>query len=546
MIIYEAHVRGFTAHPSAKVAHPGTYLGFVEKIPYLQALGVTSIELLPVQEHHIRGELVQKGLNEYWGYNTIGFFAPESSYASDPSPGSQVREFKTLVRELHRAGMEVILDVVYNHTGEENELGPTLCFRGIDNLSYYALEGPVDHPKRFYRDVTGCRNTLDIEKPAVLRLVLDSLRYWVQEMHVDGFRFDLAPVLGYREGFFSSEGTFFKAIKKDPELSGIKLIAEPWDIANRETGGFPSGWMEWNDSFRDTLRHYLRGDSGQVAGFATRFSGSEDIFGGSGRSACSSINFITAHDGFTLYDLYSYEKKHNEANGEHNRDGSDNNSSWNCGGEGKTDNREVLALRRRMARNSLLLLLCSRGIPMLLSGDEVLRTQGGNNNAYCQDNETSWFPWKLVERNGDMLAFCRSLIELRRKTDLFRSCAFYSGQRDETAAIPDMAWYAEDLTSPVWEDNDNRLLCCELRLSERDCTLMHEGFSLYMIFNMGDQKRVVSIPKHEGLSWHLLYDTGNDEGSLHPWQEIGTKPVSLHRYDSRPHTVVVLVSVKTA
>lgn len=542
MIIYEAHLRGFTAHPFSRVQHPGTYLGFVEKIPYLQDLGVTSIELLPVQEHHIRDELVQKGLTEYWGYNTIGFFAPESSYASGSSPGCQVHEFKTLVRELHRAGIEVILDVVYNHTGEENELGPTLCFRGIDNPSYYALEGPVDQPKRLYRDATGCRNTLDIEKPAVLRLVLDSLRYWVQEMHVDGFRFDLATVLGHREGAFSSEGHFFQALKKDPVLRHVKLIAEPWDITTRETGRFPAGWMEWNDSYRDTVRRYIRGDIGQVSSFATRFAGSQDIFGNSERTACSSINFVTAHDGFTLYDLYSYEEKHNGANGEENRDGTDNNNALNCGVEGGTDDEEVLELRRRMVRNALFMLLFSRGIPMLLSGDELMRTQRGNNNAYCQDNETSWFPWDLVEQNRGMLVFCKKLIDLRKKIDLFRQCTFFSGDRVTKADIPDIGWYGADLNPPNWEDADMRLLCCELKLSESGGGFNKGSFSLFMIFNMGEQQVEVRLPQREGLVWHLLCDTGYEEGKLFPQQDIESQLNPQDQYSSPPRTVTMLVS----
>lgn len=543
MIIYEAHLKGFTAHPSSGVTHPGTYLGFVEKIPYLRDLGVTSIELLPVQEFHIRDELVRKGLTEYWGYNTIGFFAPESSYAAGSSPGSQVQEFKTLVRELHRAGMEVILDVVYNHTGEENELGPTLCFRGIDNPSYYALEGPADHPGRFYRDATGCRNTLDIEKPAVLRLVMDSLRYWVQEMHVDGFRFDLATVLGYREGAFTSEGDFFDALGEDPVLSGVKLIAEPWDITARKTGRFPAGWMEWNDSYRDTVRKYLRGDRGQVGGFATRFGGSQDIFGKGGRAACSSINYITAHDGFSLYDLYSFEQKHNEANGEDNRDGTDNNNSFNCGVEGATDDTEVLELRRRMVRKGLCVLLMSRGVPMLLSGDEVMRTQRGNNNAYCQDNETSWFPWDLTEQNRDMLDFCRGLIGLRKEFSVFRQCSFFSGERAE-GYHPDISWYGSDLNPPNWEDTDMRLLCCELNLTEKDGSLHNDNSSLFMIFNMDAQQMDVRLPKRAGVTWYLVCDTGLKSAHLFSLDGGTESIIPENHYHAGERTVVILLGMR--
>ena len=541
MIIYEAHLRGFTAHPSSGVAHPGTYPGFAEKIPHLLELGVTSVELLPVQESYTRGDLVRKGLSDYWGYNTVGFFAPESSYAAGSSPGCQVNEFKTLVRELHRAGLEVILDVVYNHTGEGDELGPTICFRGIDNPSYYALEGPDHQPGRFYRDDTGCKNTLDIEKPAVLRLVLDSLRYWVREMHVDGFRFDLATVLGYEKQRFTPGARLFTVLREDPVLSEVKFIAEPWDIKTRETGRFPSGWMEWNDGYRDTVRGFLRGKGG-IGVFATRFAGSQDIFGGGERSACASVNFITAHDGFTLHDLYSFEKKRNEANGEQGLDGTDNNISFNCGAEGITDEPNVLRLRERMIRNGLCVLLLSRGVPMLLSGDEVMRTQLGNNNGYCQDNGTSWFPWETATRAGDMLAFCRGLIKLRKRFSVLRECDFFSGGKEHETGLPDLSWYGPDLEKPRWDDPNARLICCELALKGKSGGPEENG-SLFMIFNTCDREASVLLPVRAGFEWRRLCDTGaEDNKRLVP--PPGLPLEERGKYRSIPRTVIVLMNVR--
>jgi isoamylase len=518
MIIYEAHVRGFTAHPASGVEHPGTFLGFAEKVPYLQKLGVTSVELMPVQQFHTREELRERGLTEYWGYNTVGFFAPESSYGTGSYAGCQVREFKTLVRELHRGGIEVILDVVYNHTGEEHELGPTLCFRGIDNASYYALEGPAEEPGRFYRDLTGCRNTLDIEKPAVLRLVVDSLRYWVQEMHVDGFRFDLATVLGLKRGAFDPDAGFFRALHEETALQGIKLIAEPWDVTTRQTGKFPAGWMEWNDSFRDRVRRFLRGDAGRIGDFARVMTGSQDLFGGKG--LCKSVNFITAHDGFTLRDLYTFERKRNEENKEENRDGTDNGFGFNCGAEGETGSSEVNSLRRRMVRNGFCCLLLSRGIPMLLSGDEVFRTQRGNNNAYCQDNEVSWFPWDQVEDNLDILSSCTGLIALRKGFPVFRQCTFFTGEMSGEGADADILWYGTDLARPVWADDNARLLCCELTV---DAPVNGAGSlvrRLFMIFNMGEDEARVRLPLRQGLSWYRFYDTVSAEGPDLPGKEL--------------------------
>jgi len=542
-IIYEVHLRGLTAHPSSGVEHPGTYSGFVQKIPYLLELGVTSVELLPVHEFHVRDELLARGLTEYWWYNTIGFFAPESSYGTGTSPGCQVREFKTLVRELHRAGMEVILDVVYNHTGEEHELGPTLCFRGIDNPSYYVLDGPKAQQGRFYRDLTGCRNTLDIEKPAVLRLVMDSLRYWVSDMHVDGFRFDLATVLGFQGAAFTADADFFRAVQDDPVLKGVTLIAEPWDLTTRQTGRFPAGWMEWNDTFRDTVRRFIRGDEGQIGAVAHRIAGSQDLFSNGGRSACSAVNYITAHDGFTLHDLYTYEKKRNEENGEDNRDGSNNNNAFNCGVEGETDDHTVLALRKRMAKNGLSLLFLSRGTPMLLSGDEVLRTQGGNNNAYCQDNEKSWYLWNSAEEHRDILAFCRGLIALRKRFPVLHTCSFLNGQDTEAMGNPAIRWYGYDLTSPRWDDGSTRLLCCELAFRDTGEAGVNGGSYLFMIFNMSENVVTVHIPVRDGFVWHRLFDTQYEQGNdmLVEGNEDRLDPGDC--YSSMPRTVTVLLGI---
>jgi glycogen operon protein len=536
-IVYEVHLRGFTAHPSSGVKYPGTYLGFIEKIPYLQKLGVTTVELMPVQEFHIRDELLRLGLTEYWGYNTIGFFAPESSYGTGTYPGCQVAEFKTLVRELHRAGLEVILDVVYNHTGEEDELGPTLCFRGIDNSSYYALEGPEEQPARFYRDITGCRNTLDIEKQPVLRLVLDSLRYWVREMHVDGFRFDLATVLARKKSSFTQDAEFLHAVGSDPVLKEVKLIAEPWDPTMRGTGSFPGDWMEWNDAFRDGMRRYLRGDGDLIGPVATRLAGSQDIFGGPGRSPCSGVNFVTAHDGFTLRDLYTYEQKRNEANGENNRDGTENNNGFNCGVEGETDDAAVNELRLRMVKNCLCMLFLSRGIPMLLSGDEMYRTQSGNNNCYCQDGEISWFHWDQTHVQADLLGFTQRLIGLRRRFPVLRRCRFFDGGEGRAAGEPDIRWFGPGLEPPNWNDGESRLLCCELVGTDAQDE-EQDGlgpYHLFMIFNMDDEEAEVLLPQQEGRSWYRVIDTGRadeDEARLDP----------ADRYTARGRSVVLLLA----
>jgi isoamylase len=431
LVVYEVHARGFTRDPSSGVAHPGTFLGLVEKIPYLKALGINAVELLPVHAKYSEDTLVEKGLSNYWGYNSASFFALEPSYGSGRAPGCEIDEFKTMVRELHRAGILLLLDVVYNHTAESNEQGPTLSLRGLDNLSYYALTGPEDAPARLYRNTTGCGNTLDFGKPAALRLAMDSLRHFATELRVDGFRFDLATVHGRRGGSgFEADAPFFTAVAQDPVLAPVILIAEPWDLEAHGTGRFPRGWMEWNDDFRDIARRWVRGDEGLLPALRDKLEGSPGQYAGARREPWTSVNFVVAHDGFTLRDLVTYEQKRNLANGEDNRDGSGNNLGWNCAHEGPGGGPGVEELRARQARNLLLLTLLARGTPMLLGGDEFLRTQGGNNNAYCQDGPLSWFDWSKTSNEGGFLRFVREALAWRRVI----------GPSNLWGSAPDRAW----------------------------------------------------------------------------------------------------------
>jgi glycogen operon protein len=441
-VIYELHVKGFTARrPDIPETLRGTYaaLASAPVIDDLQRLGITAVELMPVHGLIDERHLVQRGLSNYWGYNSIGFFAPDMRYSATGS----LREFKTMVKRLHSAGIEVILDVVYNHTAEGNELGPTLCFRGIDNAAYYRLM--PDEP-RYYRDYTGCGNTLNMLHPRVLQLIMDSLRYWVLEMHVDGFRFDLAAALARELHEVDRLGAFFDIIHQDPVLSQVKLIAEPWDLGEGgyQVGNFPPGWTEWNGRYRDTVRDYWRGEGGVIGELATRLTGSSDLYERDGRRPMASINFVTCHDGFTLRDLVSYDHKHNEANGENNADGESHNRSWNCGAEGPTDDAGVNRLRARQQRNLLATLMLSQGVPMLLAGDELGRTQHGNNNAYCQDNETSWLDWDINDEQRALRDFARELIALRRGHPLFRRRHFLQGRPIKGAEVKDIVWTAPD------------------------------------------------------------------------------------------------------
>jgi len=441
-IIYELHVKGFTIrHPEVPAGLRGTYaaLATAPVIDHLTQLGVTAVELMPVHTFIDDRNLIGRGLRNYWGYNSIGFFAPEPRYCATAS----INDFKTMVKTLHSAGIEVILDVVYNHTAEGNHLGPTLSFRGIDNPAYYRLV--LDDP-RYYIDYTGTGNTLNMRHPRVLQLIMDSLRYWVLEMHVDGFRFDLAATLARELHEVDRLGAFLDIIHQDPILSQVKLIAEPWDLGEGgyQVGKFPVGWAEWNDKYRDVVRSYWKGDGGLIGELAYRITGSSDLYARSGRKPYASVNFVTAQDGFTLHDLVSYNSKHNEANGEENRDGTDNNRSWNCGAEGPTDDPEVNRLRARQKRNFMATTLLSQGVPMLLAGDEIGRTQSGNNNAYCQDNEISWVDWTSEHMDLDTFGFVRQLIALHKEHSVFRRRKFFQGRKIKGAEIKDIVWLRPD------------------------------------------------------------------------------------------------------
>src|ERR1700731_4116048 len=441
-IIYEAHVKGMTrTHPEIPEELRGTYAGLSHPavIDHLQSLNITAIELMPVHQFMHDFRLLDLGLRNYWGYNTFGFFAPHNSYASIRQPGAAVGEFKTMVRAFHEADIEVILDVVYNHTAEGNQLGPTINFRGIDNAAYYRL---LDEDLRYYKDFTGTGNSLNARHPHTLQLIMDSLRYWVLEMHVDGFRFDLAATLARELHEVDRLGAFLDIIHQDPVLSQVKLIAEPWDLGEGgyQVGNFPVGWTEWNDRYRDTVRAYWKGDKGLLGDLAYRITGSSDLYAHSGRRPYASINFITAHDGFTLQDLVSYNEKHNEANGEENRDGTNNNLSWNCGAEGPTEDSSIQALRAQQKRNLLAMLLLSQGVPMLYAGDAIGHTQLGNNNAYCQDNATSWLNWNLQPQDRDLLAFVQRMIGLRKRHPVFHRRRFFQGRPIKGASVKDVLW----------------------------------------------------------------------------------------------------------
>ncbi|MFL5809294.1 MAG: glycogen debranching protein GlgX, partial [Flavisolibacter sp.] len=488
-IIYETHVKGFTkCHPEIPENIRGTYSALAHPvvINYLKELGITAVELMPVHYFISDRHLVENGKTNYWGYNTIGFFAPDVRYASSGTLGEQVFEFKNMVKELHKAGIEVILDVVYNHTGEGNQMGPTLSFRGVDNTSYYRLT----EDKRYYMDYTGTGNTLNAYLPSVLRLIMDSLRYWILDMHVDGFRFDLASTLARELHAVDRLGSFFDIIHQDPVISQAKLIAEPWDIGEGGymVGNFPPGWAEWNGKYRDCMRDYWRGAGGVLSEFAQRLTGSSDLYMNDNRHPTASINFITAHDGFTLNDLVSYNEKHNDANGENNNDGESHNRSWNCGAEGCTDDPGVNELRDRQKRNFLTTLFVSQGVPMLLSGDELSRTQQGNNNAYCQDNEISWVNWEKAD--VELLNFTKKLIQVYKRHNVFSRRDWFKGQPIKGRGLTDIAWFSPDgrkMTEENWRQDFGKCLAVYLDghgIHSRD----HDGSkivddSFYLIFN---------------------------------------------------------------
>jgi glycogen operon protein len=515
-LIYECHVKGLTArHPDVPETSRGRFLGLCSEpvIEHLRSLGVTAVELLPIHHSVSERALVDRGLTNYWGYNTLGFFAPDARFAS-ADRGQQVAEFKTMVKTLHRAGIEVLLDVVYNHTAEGNEHGPTLSLRGIDNASYYHL---VEADPRSYVDYTGCGNTLNTRHPRVMQLIMDSLRYWAKEMHVDGFRFDLAPALARELHRVDRLERFFATIQQDPVLAQVKLVAEPWDLGpdGYQMGRFPTGWAEWNGRYRDAVRRFWRGDPAHVGEFASRIAGSSDLFGGGDRSPQASVNFVTAHDGFTLADLVSYERKHNEANGEDNRDGSDSNWSWNCGVEGPTGSRSVQRRRARSMRNLLATLAFSQGVPMLSHGDELARSQRGNNNAYCHDDELSWLDWELDAERGAILDFTRRVFALRAQNPILRRRSFFSGSPVPGEDTKDVHWLRPDgaeMTLDDWNDPGCHVLGmlapggANAEVDERGRPI--EGETLLLLANAGRHPRLFHLPKQpEPGAWEHTLST---------------------------------------
>lgn len=538
-IIYEMHVRGFTQDASSGVQHPGTYRGVIEKIPYLQDLGITAVELLPIHEYD-QTEVIRTNpltgvpLSNFWGYSTVGFFAPESSYSSEHEAGKQVREFRDMVKALHRAGIEVILDVVYNHTTENSADGPTLSFRGIDNKTAYLLDA-----QGHYLNYSGTGNTLNTNNPIVRTMILDSLRYWVQEMHVDGFRFDLASILSRDEqGHPLLDPPIIWEIEADPILRNTKLIAEAWDAGGLyQVGGFPGyRWAEWNGRYRDDLRSFVKSDAGFAAVVAQRLTGSHDIYAESRNLPSQSINFITSHDGFTLNDLVSYNEKHNYFNGEDNRDGGDDNRSWNCGVEGPSDDPAIEALRNRQIKNFLALLMMSTGTPMLLAGDEFRRTQMGNNNAYCQDNEISWIDWTLYQQHEDIYEFCRNMIALRRNHPILRRDHYFTGELDPQTGFADVEWHGVKLGQQGFGYNDHAL----------SYTLSGMGHdkTFHVIVNAYWESMTFEIPRlPAGWLWLVIADTSHDAPD--DFYETGyEKPLSpkARDYIAGPRSVVILMS----
>ena len=542
-LIYELHVKGFSKlNPHIPEPLRGTYLGLASEpaIRHLTTLGVTAVELMPVHHHLNDWHLTKRGLTNYWGYNTLAYFAPEVRYATSQSAQEAVREFKMMVRALHSANLEVILDVVYNHSAEGNHTGPTLSLRGIDNTSYYRLQ---PNQPRFYQDFTGCGNTLNMRSPRVLQLIMDSLRYWVMEMHVDGFRFDLASALARELHAVDKLGAFFDIIHQDPVLSQVKLIAEPWDLGEGgyQVGNFPTKWTEWNGKYRDAVRRFWRGDGGGVSELATRLSGSSDLYEQSGRRPYASINFVTAHDGFTLADLVSYNQKHNEANGENNADGENHNLSWNCGVEGPTADRRVLEVRDRQRRNIMATLLLSVGVPMISGGDELGRTQLGNNNAYCQDNEVGWTSWESTPDRREFFDFTRRVIRIWKEHPVLRRRKFFQGRRIRGADVLDIAWLdpsGREMTDSTWSAPDVRCLGVRLNgdaiheLDERGDRII--GDTLLMMLNAGEQPIAFTLPAAAPEErWETLLDTAD------PW----APPRRLRaggRYELLPRSMAVL------
>ncbi|EFO80844.1 glycogen debranching enzyme GlgX [Oscillochloris trichoides DG-6] len=542
-VIYELHVKGFTQqHPDVDPDLRGTYAGLASApvVAYLKDLGVTAVELLPIHQFVNDQHLVDRGLTNYWGYQTINFFSPDVRYASQGHLGEQVTEFKQMVKTLHAAGIEVILDVVFNHTGEGNQLGPTLSFRGIDNVSYYRL---APEEQRYYMDYTGTGNTLNLMHPRVLQMVMDSLRYWVTEMHVDGFRFDLARALVRGSHDADRPSAFLDVVKQDPILAEVKMIAEPWDVGpdGYWVGGFPAPWAEWNGKYRDNIRSFWKSDPGQAAEFASRFLGSSDLFQHNGRRPYHSVNFITAHDGFTMRDLVSYNEKHNEANGEKNRDGDNHNNAWNCGVEGPTDDPEIQELRMRQMRNLLTTLIFSQGTPMLLAGDERGRTQQGNNNAYCQDNPISWLDWSPDPEAESLLAFTKKIIKLRKRHPILRRRSFFRGNLSPTGAEYDVEWLSPDgqeIGPELWHSPDLR--CIGLLLNGKVMyEYDHHGHPvrddiLLILFNADPEPVPFILPDWpDEPVWEVLVDTSDPEGN-------GDRAPSSEIYQLQGRSLVLL------
>jgi glycogen operon protein len=520
-LIYELHVKGFTQrHPDVPEELRGTYAGLASEaaLRHLKGLGVTAVELMPVHHRVDDRHLVERALVNYWGYNTLAYFAPDVRYASRRDPSHAVAEFKTMVRALHQEGIEVILDVVYNHTAEGNEFGPTLSFRGIDNVSYYRL---LPRRPRYYEDFTGCGNTLNMRHPRVLQLIMDSLRYWVLEMHVDGFRFDLASALARELYAVDRLSAFFDIIHQDPVLSRVKLIAEPWDLGEGgyQVGNFPAGWGEWNGKYRDSVRRFWRGDGGAVAEFATRLTGSSDLYEGSGRRPHASVNFVTSHDGFVMQDLVSYDHKHNEANGENNQDGDNHNLSWNCGVEGPTDDAQVRALRERQKRNFMATLLLSQGVPMIRAGDELSHTQQGNNNAYCQDNEVSWLRWDLDDSAQDFFDFVREAIRVWHEQPVLHRRKFLQGRSIRGSGVKDIAWLepsGAEMSDAAWDAPFVRSLGVRLSGSEMDEVDERGnrvlGDTLLFLLNAHHETIPFTLPEVRPSNvWIRAYDTALPE-----------------------------------
>jgi glycogen operon protein len=535
-IIYEMHVRGFTQSPGSRVANPGTFAGIIEKIPYLQDLGVTAVEMLPVFDFDETGVLrVQDGrpLTNYWGYSTVGFFAPQSNYCVSPEHGSHLREFRDLVKALHRAGIEVILDVVFNHTDEGNQLGPCFSFRGIDNRTYYFL---VPWDLQYYMDFAGTGNTFNCNHPIAQKLIVECLRYWVREAHVDGFRFDEGSILTRGEdGAPVPHPPVVWQIELDDDLADTKVIAEAWDAAGLyQIGHFPGDrWAEWNGRFRDDIRRFVKGDPGVIGAVASRLAGSADLYQANGESPLNSINFVTCHDGFTLNDLVSYNSKHNEANGEGNRDGVNDNLSWNCGVEGETGDPAIESLRVRQVRNVAVLLLLGRGVPMFAAGDEVRRTQRGNNNAYCQDNEVSWFDWQLLDKNRDLLRFWKQMIAFRKRYSTLRQGSFFSGARNNRG-LADVTWHGTKLNQPGWDDPNARTLAFTLGGFDSDP-------DLHVMLNMFWQRLEFDLPAVAGRQWCRAIDT--NQPAPRDIAEAGAElPVTGSTYDVGDRSIVVLVN----